>query len=206
MIGRADRRAAALCAGLGLIACGLGTSGCTRPRSPEAACELLVRGISEVDASTIYDALLPSTQWSLDTVQKNHRAMRALINKSYAVEQRPAALARLYGAEADSGRELFQLLYPARYQTDFERRNGSGPPQVKPGAEAAEAAPSGVVERATCQRQQPPAGAMPFRLGKMQSGRWGLLELEREWDDAKLRAVHDLETVKKNAELFQQAR
>ena len=206
MIGRADRRARALAAGLGLIACGLGASACNRPRSPEAACELLVRGISEVDASTIFDALLPSTQWSLDTVAKNHRAMRALINKSYAVEQRPAALARLYGAEADSGRELFQLLYPTRYQAELERRTGSGPPQVRAEAAGAEPLAGNVVERAGCQRQQPPAGAQPFRLGKMASGRWGLLELEREWDDAKLRSVHDLETVKKNAELFQQAR
>lgn len=172
--------------------------GCTRLRSPEAACELLVRGIAEGDASTVFEALLQSTQWSFETVQKNHRKMRDLINEHYPVEQRPAALARLYGSEADSGRDLFQQLYTERYQADFQARAGSGPPRVQPGSDPD--------ARADCQRQQPPAGAAPFRLGRMPSGRWGLLELDREWDDAKLRAVHDLETVKKNAELFQQAR
>jgi hypothetical protein len=199
MIGRPGRRSAVsfwTWAGaglLGLVLCG-GT-GCTRLRTPEAACELLLRGISEGDASSVFDALLVSTQWSFATVQKNHRAMRDLIKKSYPGEQQPAALARLYGAEADSGRDLFQDLYTERFQADFQARAGSGPPLASPDGDGA-----------LCQRQNKPPGAKPFRLGRMPDGRWGMMELDRDWDEAKLRAVHDLETVKKNAELFQKAR
>lgn len=197
MIERPSRRSAALAlAGASLLGLGLfGGAGCTRLRTPEAACELFLRGISEGDASSIFDALLVSTQWSFATVQKNHRAMRDLIKKSYPAEQQPAALARLYGAEADSGRDLFQDLYPERFQADFQARAGSGPPQAIPDGDGA-----------LCQRQTRPPNARPFRLGRMPDGRWGMMELDREWDEAKLRAVHDLETVKKNAELFQKAR
>lgn len=203
MIERPSRRSAVSSwawawAGAGLLGLGLfGGAGCTRLRTPEAACELLLRGIGEGDASSIFDALLVSTQWSFATVQKNHRAMRALIKKSYPAEQQPAAQARLYGAEADSGRDLFQDLYPERFQADFQARAGSGPPEVT-------RTPEG--DGALCQRRNKPPGARPFRLGRMPDGRWGMMELDREWDEAKLRAVHDLETVKKNAELFQKAR
>jgi hypothetical protein len=169
---------------------------CQPSRTPEGACEHLLRAISEGDASAVFDALMPPTQWSFDTVVKNHRRMRELILASYPAELQAAALGRLYGAEASSGRDLFGRTYPERYEKDFSRRLGSGPMQLGPAPSSDSGAP-----RRLCARQ----GGQPFVL-QAAAGKWGLVELDREWDEAQLRTFHDVATVQKNAELYQGVR
>lgn len=177
---------------LALLAClGGGLLGCPSARTPEAACEQLLHAIAEGDPSSVFDALLQTTQWSFYSVAKNHKKMRALILDSYPAAQQAVALGRLYGAEASSGRDLFVRLYPERYEKDFNERLGTGPMQVQ-------AAQAGAADTRLCSRQ----GGRPFLLKAAASGKWGLAELDREWDEAQLRAFHDLSTVKKNAELY----
>lgn len=177
---------------LGLLGClGGGLPGCSSSRSPEAACEQLLHAIAEGDPSSVFEALLPTTQGSFHAVAKNHKKMRELILKSYPAAQQAAALGRLYGADASSGRDLFVRLYPARFEKDFTERLGTGPMRVT----AAEAGAAGVHH---CSRQS----GRPFLLAATASGKWGMSELDREWDDAQLRAHHDLSTVQKNAELY----
>lgn len=171
----------------------LAGAGCTRLSSADAACEQLVRGIAEGDASAIFDTLPRPTQWAFFTVQKNHRKMKQIIESDYAPAERPAALARLYAADADDGRALFQRLYAERYAAAFSARLGTGDPQVRPEGGSA----------ALCSRG--PGAGPPLRLSRGASGQWGLSELDVEWDQAQLRAVHDLETVQKNAELYKRA-
>lgn len=167
-------------------------AGCAGKNTPEAACEQLLHAIDEGDASAVFDSLLQSTQVSLFSVAKNHRKMRDLIMDSYPAAQQAAALGRLYGADAGSGRELFVRLYPERYEKDFSARRGPGALQVA----AAPPGPAGAPRR-LCSR-----GGPPFILQATAAGRWGLAELDREWDEAQLRAHHDLATVQKNAELY----
>jgi hypothetical protein len=168
-------------------------AGCHGRNTPEAACGQLLRAVSEGDASAVFDALLQTTQWSFYSVVTNHRQMRELIVASYPAEQQPAALARLYGADAASGRELFVRLYPDRYEKGLTQRLGGGPMQVLPAPASDSGAP-----RRLCQKQQ----GQPYVLQLAASGKWGMAELDREWDEAKLRTFHDLTTVQKNAELY----
>jgi hypothetical protein len=164
--------------------------GCQRSRSAESVCAAFFSAVGEGDAGAVFDNLLETTQWSLYSVQKNHRAMRELIDSSYPPAERPAAASRLYAAEAESGRDLFIRIYPSRYASAFSTRLGSGDPEVKSsGGES------------LCQAQ----GGTPFRIARATSGRLGIADLDAEWNDAQVRTFHDLDTIKKNAELYKQA-
>ena len=170
----------------------LGLAGCSASRTPEGACEHLLRAVSEGDASAVFDSLVSTTQWSFYTVVKNHRKMHDLIQASYPAEQQAAALGRLYAADASSGRDLFARSYAERHEKDYGQRLGSGPVQV-----TATAPSDSGAQRRLCQRQS----GQPFML-QAAAGKWGLGELDREWDEAQLRTFHDLITVQKNAELY----
>lgn len=184
------RLVAAGCALLSAVGC---VAGCHRVMSPEQTCEQLLRGIAEGDSVTVFEVLTQPTQWALYTVQKNHQKMRQLIEKSYPEAERPAALARLYGADADDGRALFARAYAERYGATLAARLGTGEPQLRRDGS----------DVALCSRSQ--SQSPPYRLQRASSGRWGFAELDLEWDQAQLRAVHDLATVQKNADLYQQA-
>lgn len=164
--------------------------GCAKTSTPEAACESFFAALAEGDAGAAFDHLIESTQWSLATVQKNHRRMRELIESSYPPAEQPAALARLYGASDGSGRELWARLYLERYAQFFAERQGAGAVQVTPSLERP-------AER-LCGRE----GKKPLRVARAASGRWGIADLDSEWEQAQLRAVHDLDTIQKNADLY----
>jgi hypothetical protein len=151
-----------------------------------------VKAVRLGDASAVFDALLLPTQWSLHTVAKSQREMRRLIERSYPERERAAALQRLLPSAAD-GRALFEILYPVRYKKDFQRRLGSGPITVTPAGSGAGAA---------CVR----AGGQPFRFAPDKKGRFGMSELDKEWELLAVRAVHDLATVRENARLYEGAR
>ncbi|MFO0657487.1 MAG: hypothetical protein U0787_20765 [Polyangia bacterium] len=162
--------------------------GCGQRRTAESACLALRDAIWEADGIAVYDVLLQNTQWSVSTVNKLHRQMATQIRASYPAAQREAALGRLFASSADSGRELFLSLYGERYAADFRARV----------AEDMRTVPVvGDVVHCGC------AAGKPFLLARGLDGKWGLSELDREWEDAKLRAFHDLETVEHNVELFQ---
>jgi hypothetical protein len=168
---------------------GLGL-GCQHSRTPERTCQAFLRGISEGDAGAVFENLLETTRWSFSTVAKNHRRMRTLVESSYPPAERSGALGRLYGADFDGGRELFNQIYSERYAAAWTSRLGSGEPLIKPSPDKP--------GQLTCQR----AVGQPFSLARSPSGQWGVADLDLEWEQAQLRAVHDLETVKKNADLY----
>lgn len=177
----------ALASGLFAIVC---ATGCAKSSTPEAACDSFFAALAEGDAGAAFDNLIESTQWSFATVQKNHRRMRDLIESSYPPAEQPAALARLYGANESSGRELWSRLYNERYAQFFAERQGTGAVKVSPSLEHP-------TER-LCGRE----GKKTFRLARAASGRWGIADLDSEWEQAQLRAVHDLDTIQKNADLY----
>lgn len=177
-----------LCA---VVIAGLGLLACLPPATPEAACERFLQGVREGDADTVFDALVKTTQWSFHTVAKNSRQMRDLIERTYPAAERRAALARLPAGEGN-GKALFRALYPQRYAASFQRRLGQGAMSVT------QKGP----DRATCSRP----GGEPFLLSRGPKGGWGMAELDDEWEQAKLRAVHDLTTVQENARLYKGGR
>ncbi len=184
---RVGRVCVAMVCGLGFAVGLSGMSGCGRNKTAESACASLRDAVLEADGIAVYDALLQNTQWSVSTVQKLHREMGDSIHRHYPAPEQAAALARLYAADAESGRELFLQLYAERYAADFRERVSEQMPVRTVGP-----------KEATCG----PESGRPFRLALGQDGKWGLSELDREWEDAKLRAYHDLETVKKNVDLY----
>jgi hypothetical protein len=164
---------------------------CFPPATPEAACERFLQGVREGDADTVFNALAQTTQWSLHTVAKSSEQMRDLIEQAYPAVERRAALARL-PAGGGNGKALFRALYPQRYAPSFQRRLGQGAMTVT------QKGP----DRATCSRP----GGEPFLLSRGPKGGWGMAELDDEWEQAKLRAVHDLSTVQENARLYKGGR
>ncbi len=147
--------------------------------------------VHEQDAAAVFDTLMPTTRSAFDTVAREQRRMRALIERSYPREEQARALAHFY-PQATSGRDLFRLLYPRRFADDFQRRLG---PQAKARVTLDPAGNS-----ATCER----SGGAPFRFGRTVAGTWGMGELDAEWDLAQVRAVHDADTVRENARLYSQ--
>ena len=142
-----------ICAGSGRAAiamvCGLGlgwglvvTSGCGRNKTAESACASLRDAILEADGIAVYDALLQNTQWSVSTVQKLHQQMGEAIHDSYPPREQAAALARLYAADSESGRELFLQLYAERYAADFRERVSQQMPVRSVGPNSATVGPS----------------------------------------------------------------
>jgi hypothetical protein len=175
---------------LPLAVCGLlWLGGCPGRSTPQRACEQLHRAVAEGDPGAVFDWLYEPTQWAFYTVQKNHRKMRDLIRLSYPATEREAALGRLYGSEADSGRELFAQLYPQRYGQDFAARLGSGPSLLRPHPQRPGDYLCGAGDRA-------------LWLRRADSGLWGVADLASDWEQAQLRAVLDLATVEKNAALY----
>ena len=168
--------------------------GCQSSKSPDYACHELVRSIGEGDAVGVFELLTQPTRWALYTVQKNHARMWTLVQTHYPPKERRVALSRLYAAAAEDGRDLFALLYEERYAADFAARLGTGRLRITPGPTA---------DVVFCGREGQ-AGA-PFRLARDATWRFGLSELEAEWEQAQLRATHDLATVEKNAEIYRSA-
>ena len=168
----------------------LASSGCARVSTPESACEAFLGALSEGDAGAAFDNLIQSTQWAFATVHKNQRRMRELIESSYPPGEQAAALARLYGADADSPRDLWGRVYNERYVKTLVEYLGEGAIKVTANLDRP-------AER-LCQRE----GKKAFRLARAASGRWGIADFDAEWEQAQLRAVHDLDTIQKNADLY----
>lgn len=166
-------------------------------RSPERACAALLLAVQRDDAEAVFAALLQNTQWSLHSVARQQREMQALIERDYPRAERTQALSRLLRRDLKDGRDLFVRLYPERYAAGFRRRldGAQGPAHIK--TEGSSAA---------CTQQGAPPAAPPFRLALSPAGRWGLSELDAEWELLKVRGVHDLATVQENARLYTQER
>ena len=185
---QAGRSAAAL-AWLTTLLCG-----CSSTKSPDYACQAFVRAVGEGDPVGVFELLTQPTRWALFTVQKNHARMWTLVETYYPPKERRLAQSRLYAAAAEDGRDLFARLYEERYAAQLAARLGSGPLRTAPGPTA---------DVVLCGRQAQ-SGA-PFRLARDAAGHFGLSELQGEWEQAQLRATHDLATVEKNAEIYRNA-
>ena len=164
--------------------------------SAEDAYMRLARAADKGDTARIFDALDTPTQWSIESVQHAQREMRTLILASYPPEEKARALARIPAA-AEEDEE-----HPRRY---FRRIDTSQSvlDDVLHRIHVGEGKPVGTVDdrlrTATVWR----AGGSIFHFAADKDGRWGWAEQREQWENNKLRATHDLETVRENAAIYE---
>jgi hypothetical protein len=163
--------------------------------SPEEAYLRVLKACEKKDSARLFDALDTPTQWSIESVHHAQREMKRLIDASYPPEERDRALARIPACAAEPEerpRRYFRGLDgSAQLLADIDKRMFAGSGQ--PVGSAREVEGTAEVWR---------TGGSIFRFARDEKGRWGLSELRAEWEQAKVRAVHDLETVSNNAELY----
>jgi hypothetical protein len=175
-----------------LAACRIGSAA-----TPDDAYLLVLKACDKGDPAYLFDALDTPTQWSIETVHHAQREMRQLIFETYPPEDKARVLARIPEAaeeEEDHARRYYRRLDGSQtVLADLKKRIYAGTGK-----------PTGTVDHqaktATVWRE----GGSVFHFARDDKGRWGLAELRSEWDHTKLRAIHDLETVRKNAALYRQ--
>jgi hypothetical protein len=183
-----------------LVAVGLWAlaAGCSEPaKSPEDAYLRLLTACEKGDAAFLFDALDTPTQWSIESVHSYQREMRELILADYPPGDRERALSRIPAAAEEEGRHarryFRRLEGTAERLAEIKRRMflGTGQPV---GATRVNEGTADVWRE----------GGTVFHFARDPVGRWGFSELHEEWESAKLRANHDVDTVRANAELYRQ--
>ena len=164
--------------------------------SPEEAFDQLLDAANASDPARLFDALDTDTQWAIETAHKSQREMRQLIVASYPPAERDAALARIPAAcEEDLER-------PRRY---FRRTEGAADilADLKRRLYLGTGQPVGSVRKAEGIAEVWREGGSIFHFARDAKGRWGFMELRVSWERGRERALHELETVQKNAALYQ---
>lgn len=158
----------------------------------------LAKACAKGDPARLFDALDTDTQWSIETVQHNQREMRRLVLESYPPEERDRALARIPEAVEEDEE------HPRRY---FRRLPDSPAKLAEVGRrmQLGEGRPVGSVDQKTWTATVWRTGGSILHFARDAKGRWGFSELRPDWEHAKLRATHDLETVRQNAALYRGA-
>ena len=176
-----------------------GLAGCARERpdtSPEEAFLRLLGACDSDDPARLFDALDTPTQWAIETVHKAQREVRSLVLASYPPAERERALALLPPAceeELDRPRRYFRRLDDsAATLAELKRRIYLGTGQ-----------PVGSVRKQEGLADVWREGGSIFHFSRDDKGRWGFLELRDRWERSKERALHELETVTRNAALYQ---
>ena len=176
-------------------------AGCLDPpaHSPEDAYLQVLSACEKGDAARLFDALDTPTQWSIESVQHDQREMRQLILSDYPPGERERALARIPAAAEEDDH------HPRRY---FRRLEGTAErlADVKRRMFLGTGQPVGAtrVNEGTADVWR--TGGSVFHFARDAAGRWGFSELREEWESAKVRSNHDVDTVRQNAALYRQRR
>ncbi len=151
------------------------------------------------DAARLFDALDTRTQWSIESVHHAQREMRRNILASYPMAEQPRALGHIPAACEESEEQ------PRRY---YRRIDGSisALDDVCRRIAAGTGQPIGTVDGKAGTAEVWREGGSIFHFARDDQGRWGWSELRPEWEQAKLRAMHDAETVLANKMLYLQQR
>ncbi len=180
-----------------LLACLLAVAGCQDPPavSADEAYMRLLKACDKDDAARLFDALDTATQWSIESVQRDQREMRHLVLDAYPPADRDRALARIPPSceePEEQARRYFRGVEGVKERlAEIRKRMYAGTGQPVGSVRGKEG-------EATVWRE----GGSVFHFARDDKGRWGWSEVRAEWEQAKLRAHHDLETVKQNAALY----
>jgi hypothetical protein len=177
-------------------------AGCGRhppARSAEEAYLRLLEACDKGDPALLFDAFDTPTLWAIETVHKSQREMRQLIVASYPVAERDRALGRLPAACQE------ELELPRRYYRRLDD-SAAALDEVRKRLYAGTGQPIGTVRAAAGTADVWREGGSIFHFGRDGAGRWGYMELRELWERAKERALHEVETVRHNAALYDRQR
>ena len=167
--------------------------------SPEEAFVRLLDACDSGDGAKLFDAFDTNTQWAIETVHKADREMRQLVIDTYPPETRDAALARLPAAceeDLERPRRFFRRLdASAEILADLKRRIYAGTGQ-----------PVGSVRKKEGIAEVWREGGSIFHFARDDKGRWGFNEQREMWEREKERALHEVDTVRRNADLYRKAK
>jgi hypothetical protein len=169
-------------------------AGCARgAKTPEEAYREFSAAVNAGDGGALFDALHQPARWAWMSVQKYHREAYDIVLSNYPEgPEREREKHRFEpGATASSARELFKATVAPGLL-----------PMLRPLAAAdahIEAAASGDQAAAVL------ASGVRVPLARGERGRWGFAGLDKQSEDHKLRAYHDLEVVRASAADYERA-
>jgi hypothetical protein len=177
-----------------IAAVGAGAAGCRhKSKSPAEAYRRFADAVRSGDGGAVFDALDQDTRWAYMTIQKWHREAYDIVLSNYpeGPEREREGHRFEHWATASSARDLFkQELAPALLPT-FQ-------PLV---ADDATIQPGPDDDHATAVLAS--GARAPLAHGK--DGGWGFAGLDKQVDDEKNRAYHDLEVVRASAADYERA-
>jgi hypothetical protein len=187
--------AAAALLGLAVLATGAGCAG--GGKTPEQAYQHLGEAVTARDPLRLYDALDLDTRWSWMSVQRAQRESYDIVLSNFPEgHERERALRRFEaGAHSESARDLFaRELDPAVVPELAARLAAAGAaPRIAVQGERAEVAAGGAMA---------PLG---FRKGAGGRWGWGYAGLADRGEQAKQRALADLEGMRSSAAEYERA-
>ena len=180
----------------------LGLAACSSPAppadAPEVAYVLVLDACKDDDPALLFDAFDTRTQWAIETVHKAQQEMRQLAREAYPPEARATLLAGLPAA-ADEPLER-----PRRYYRGLEP-SLAGLRDIKRRMFLGTGRPVGSTQKRAGLADVWREGGSIFHFARDDKGRWGYAEEQAAWERARERALHDVEQVRKNAEVYRSA-
>jgi hypothetical protein len=187
-------RRATVLVGLGALLLSAGASGCRhKAASPAEAFRRFADAVKAGDGRALYDALDQPTRWNWMSIQKFHREAYDIVLSNFPEGPERERETRRYehAATASSARELFASDAAPQLIAMFQPLLLAEPPiAMGPGDDRAAAVL---------------ASGARVELGRGKDGGWGFAGLDKQAEDDKNRAYHDLEVVRASAADYERA-
>jgi hypothetical protein len=187
-------RRAKVLVGFCAILLAAGASGCRhRSQSPAEAFRRFGDAVKAGDGRALYDALDQPTRWNWMSIQKFHREAYDIVLSNFPEGPERERETRRYehAATASSARELFASDAAAQLFPTFQPLvTGEAPIVMGPGEDRAAAVL---------------ASGARVELARGKDGGWGFAGLDKQAEEDKNRAYHDLEVVRASAADYERA-
>jgi len=164
-----------------------------KAKTPAEAYKRLSAAVTAADGGALFDALDQETRWNWMSIQKFHREAYDIVLSNYPEGEIRERETRRFerAATAPSARDLFALDAAPALIATLKPMLAAGAP-IEAGATPDDATAVG------------PAGAR-VALHRGKNGDWGYRGLDRQAEEDKNRAYHDLEVVRASAADFERA-
>jgi hypothetical protein len=170
----------------------LGVAGCwQRPARTVAEAHERFRGaVGNNDAVALYRSLDQQSQWSVVTIQRYYREVRAAVATGYPAEAQGRELERTAGADLKRPADFFAAQAARR---GWMKRCAGG------------AAPASRIEDQGRVAIVHAAAGGRFQFAHTERGGWGYAGLQAELEELKRQATHDVEMARENARVYRSA-
>jgi hypothetical protein len=175
------------------LVAGLAIGGCRhKSKTPEEAFQRFAAAVNAGDGAALFDALDQQARWDLMTIQKYHREAYDIVLSNYPegpVRDREKERFE-HAATAPSARDLFRTDEAPALLPSYVAM-AQGIPRIEPGPADGQA--TAVLENG----QRVPLG--------LSGGGWGFAAFDKQAEENKNRAYHDLEVVRASAADYERA-